>query len=71
MQYWGSSEARSKELRKRETLKRQDQSSKETCWERRTLKVNEGLAWDPVDDVVDVDDERAANVEIINSLSAA
>ena len=62
--YWSNLEARAKESRRKGDFQRQEQFLEEAYRERITLKDDEGLAWDPIDDVVE--DERAIYVEIIN-----
>ena len=62
--YWSTLEARAKELRKKEDLKRQDDFLEEVYRERISLRENEDAAWDSIEDVVE--DERATYVEIKN-----
>ena len=62
--YWSRLKVRTKEIREQEDLKRQNEFLEEAYQERMSLKENEDVAWDPIDDVVE--DERATYVEIIN-----
>lgn len=56
-QYWSKLEARAKKWRKREELKHQDEFLKEAYQEAVSLKDEERVVWDPIEDVVA--DERA------------
>ena len=60
--YWSTLEARAKELRKMEDLKRQDDFLEEVYRERISLREDKDAAWDRIEDVVE--DERATYVEI-------
>ena len=62
--YWSKLEARAMESKKKEDLEHQEEFLEEAYQEQMSLKEDEDVDWDPIEDVVE--NERATYIEIVN-----